>query len=166
MNYNIYTDGSCLKNPGPGGYAFVAYNDEGSKPFLKVSGGKPETTNNEMELMAVVRALDHILNEVTNGAGRSNIVHTIYIHTDSAYIVNSVNNNWVDFWKKNDWHTKGGTSVKNKELWEKLLLQMDNKKVHVKFVKVKGHSGNHDNELVDKAAVAASKRMAGELNAK
>lgn len=165
MIYNVYTDGSCLKNPGPGGYAFVAYNEESTtKPFLKVSGGKPETTNNEMELMAVVRALDHIIETVAKI--RNNVVHTVYIHTDSAYIVNSVNNNWVDFWVKNNWFTKGGTPVKNQELWEKLLLQLKNGKCHIRFVKVKGHSGDENNELVDKAAVAASKRMAGELNAK
>ena len=86
MTYNVFTDGSCLKNPGPGGYAFIAYNEESTdKPFLKVSGGKPETTNNEMELMAVVRALDHIINVVAKV--RTNVVHSIYIHTDSAYVV-------------------------------------------------------------------------------
>lgn len=165
MRYNIFTDGSCLNNPGPGGYAFIAYNEEDfSKPFLKVSGGKPETTNNEMELMAVVRALDHIIETIAKI--RSNVIHTIYIHSDSAYIVNSINNNWVDFWKKNNWYTKSGTPVKNKELWERLLEQMENKKCHIRFIKVKGHSGDVNNELVDKAAVAASKRMAGESNAK
>lgn len=165
MRYNIFTDGSCLNNPGPGGYAFIAYNEEDPiKPFLKVSGGKPETTNNEMELMAVVRALDHIIQTVAKI--RTNVVHTIYIHSDSAYVINSINNNWVDFWKKNNWYTKGGTTVKNKELWERLLKQMENKKCHIRFCKVKGHSGDVNNELVDKAAVAASKRMAGESNAK
>lgn len=165
MTYNIFTDGSCLKNPGPGGYAFIAFNEESAKkPFLKVSGGKPETTNNEMELTAVVRALDHIIEYIAKI--RSNVIHTVYIHTDSAYIVNSVNNNWVDFWKKNNWYTKGGTPVKNRELWERLTRQLQNRKIHVRFVKVKGHSGVENNEMVDKAAVAASKRMAGATNGK
>ena len=114
--------------------------------------------------MAVVRALDHIIETIAKV--RSNVIHTIYVHSDSAYIVNSINNNWVDFWKKNNWYTKGGTPVKNKELWERLLVQMENKKCHIRFIKVKGHSGDVNNELVDKAAVAASKRMAGESNAK
>lgn len=157
MTYNVYTDGACSGNPGPGGYAFLVMAEGSDTPILKVSGCKAQATNNEMELMAVVRALSHLMQNMVISKGQP--VNTIYVHSDSAYVVNSVNNNWIDFWKKNKWNTKGGTPVKNKELWEKLLEQLQNKKCHIRFVKVKGHSGNTYNEIVDKAAVAAIDRV-------
>ena len=157
MTYNVYTDGACSGNPGPGGYAFLVLAEGSEVPILKVSGCKAQATNNEMELMAVVRALSHLMQDMI--MNKQHPVNTVYIHSDSAYVVNSVNNNWIDFWKKNNWMTKGGTPVKNRELWEKLLIQLQNKKCHIRFVKVKGHSGDTYNEIVDKAAVAAIDRV-------
>ncbi len=157
MIYNVYTDGACSGNPGPGGYAFVIIPDNKNIPELRISGCKKNTTNNEMELMAVVRAIDYIQRNFAKQFRKP--INQIYIHSDSAYVVNSVNANWIDFWKKNDWVTKGGTPVKNKELWETLTNQLENKSFHIRFKKVKGHDGVPYNELVDKAAVAAIKRV-------
>lgn len=157
MIYNIYTDGACSGNPGPGGYAFIILNELNSEPVLKLSGHKKNTTNNEMELLSVVRAIKHLQDIMVQ-----KVVNTIYVHSDSAYIVNSINNNWIDFWEKNNWYTKGGTKVKHSELWAQLASMLRNKYCHIRFMKVKGHSGDLYNELVDKAAVAAIRRVNGE----
>ena len=147
MHYDIYTDGACSKNPGPGGYAFIVVKD-GEKP-LSVYGGKENTTNNNMELTAIVKALKFVV-----GGKKKRIDVTIY--SDSAYCVNSIVNGYIYFWELNDWKTKSNTSVKNVELWQEYLkIVRENKLLKVNFVKVKGHSGDKYNEMVDKIAKRA-----------
>ena len=156
MHYKIYTDGACSGNPGPGGYAFMIL---GPKMNLKASGHKENTTNNHMELLAIIRALKHLDSLIKTG--RKNITVTIY--SDSAYCVNSIEEGWLYIWKKNNWKTKNGSEVKNLELWIELYNFLNKTKMKVKMVKVKGHSGDKYNELVDKAAKDAITRN---LNAK
>lgn len=149
--FKIFTDGACSKNPGPGGYAFVIiYN---GKTILKMSGCKELTTNNEMELMAVLQSLKHLKSFHKNSEMYVNI------HSDSAYCVNSIEQKWIDYWKKNKWKTKKGESIKNKELWQEIYEYLNDKKLHIVFTKVKGHSGDKYNELVDCAAKRAIKRL-------
>jgi ribonuclease HI len=143
MTYEIYTDGACSGNPGKGGYAFVIYC--WGKEKIRIYGHKENTTNNCMELTAIVKALKHAQSSYFATPGTNN--YTVY--SDSAYCVNSINQGWVKFWKANNWLTKSGTKVKNQELWEELLKLTSNRRFNIKFVKVKGHSGNEKNELVD-----------------
>ena len=135
----IYTDGACSGNPGPGGWgAILIYND--SKKEL--SGGNSNTTNNIMEMTAVIEALK-ILKRPCE----------VDLYSDSAYVVNAFLQNWVKNWIKNNWKTSGKEPVKNKEIWQELY---ELTKIHnVKFIKVKGHSDNEYNNRCDELARAA-----------
>ena len=131
----IWTDGSCLGNPGPGGWAFVATD---GKNVAERAGGEKNTTNNRMELMAVIRAL--------TAAHR----HTsVEIHTDSQYVKNGMQT-WMENWKKNNWRTADKKPVKNQDLWQQ-LDELANK-VEIHWVWVKGHAGNEYNERCDELA--------------
>lgn len=133
-HYFIYSDGSCLKNPGgPGGWASVVVHD--SRILHSFAGGEKSSTNNKMELQAPIEALMFI--------PESEIV-TVY--SDSQYLVKGMTE-WIKSWKKRNFH-----DVKNDDLWRKLLIaEARHKKVEWKWVR--GHSGNHYNEIVDKMAV-------------
>jgi len=134
----IYTDGSCLTNPGNGGWAAII-ND--GKEIKKISGNEKNTTNNRMELLAPINALKDIKPGVE-----------IKIYTDSQYVKNGITE-WIINWKKNGWKTANKKKVSNKELW----IELDeNVNLHdVEWFWVKGHSGNHYNEIADKLAVNA-----------
>lgn len=153
MKYTIYTDGACSGNPGPGGYA-AAVVIEG-KIYLAIRGGKKETTNNHMELMAIVRGLKHVIKDPNLKGGE------IIVKSDSAYCINSINNYYVNCWMKNGWKTKDGCEVKNLELWKELMDLKENnkKKWKIKFEKVPGHSGVYFNEVVDKMAKEAIEKV-------
>jgi ribonuclease HI len=147
MKLRIFTDGACSGNPGPGGWAVLLNLKTDNKTL---SGGEKETTNNRMELTAVVNALEEVsLNEYKK-------YDDIEIHSDSAYVVHAVNLRWIRKWKLNGWKTAKNDDVKNRDLWERLdntmhaLLSCKNT---ITFVKVKGHAGNTFNEIVDKLAV-------------
>ena len=148
MKVTIYTDGACSGNPGPGGYAFYLMSRGNN---LSLRGYKRNTTNNCMELTAVVKALQHAIDVPVNDDKRE-----IEIYSDSAYVVSTINQGWILFWANNNWKTKSDTEVKNKELWQKLFSIVYNKQIaetnSFKFIKVKGHSGNKYNELVDHLA--------------
>jgi ribonuclease HI len=133
----IYTDGSARGNPGPGGYGIILIWGETKK---ELSGGYRLTTNNRMELMAVIVALESLK--------KKNIPVTIY--TDSQYIVNSVEKKWLDTWIKTDF--KGGK--KNKDLW--LRYYAIAKNFQIRFVWVKGHATNAMNNRCDELATAAA----------
>lgn len=135
----IYTDGACSGNPGPGGWAGILM--FGAHERL-VSGGEKETTNNRMELRAVVESL-RALKEPCR----------VLLHSDSAYIVNAFNDGWIDNWIRRGWKTAGKKPVKNRDLWEALLTLMEDH--DVQFVKVKGHADNDLNNRVDALAVEA-----------
>ena len=132
----IYTDGACSGNPGPGGWgAILMY--QGNKK--EISGGKKNTTNNEMELTAVIEALKML-----------KFPCQVDLYSDSAYVVNAFLQNWIGNWVKNNWKTSGKEPVKNKELWQELY---ELTKVHkVNFIKVKGHSDNEWNNRCDELA--------------
>lgn len=139
----IYTDGACSGNPGPGGYAAVLMYDENIK---EISGGEKDTTNNRMELMAAIVALE-ILKEPCE----------VELYSDSAYLVNAYKQGWVENWKKNGWKTSDKKGVKNKELWER--IEQQRKRHAIEFVKVKGHSDNEYNNRCDELAVIESQKF-------
>lgn len=150
MIITIYTDGSCSKNPGPGGWGAIINFDNKVK---QISGGNPETTNNQMELQAVIEALDYVI-KLTNNCSKKEQIH-IQIYSDSAYVINAINQGWLYRWRLMNWKTVKGDDVKNKTLWQSLYLHIAKIKVNgyeLVFRKVKGHSGNPLNEAVDKLA--------------
>ena len=132
----IYTDGACSGNPGPGGWgAILMYKDN----IKEISGGKKDTTNNIMELTAVIEALKLL-----------KFSCKVNLYSDSAYVVNAFLQNWVINWQKNNWKTSDKKDVKNKELWKE-LIELCN--IHnVKFIKVKGHADNKYNNRCDELA--------------
>lgn len=138
----IYTDGACSGNPGPGGWGAVMIYGEYQK---EISGGAAETTNNRMELTAVIEALSLLKRPCK-----------VLLTTDSKYVVESVTKGWVYGWKKRDWKKSDGKPAINVELWEKLLPLLETH--NVEFVWVKGHAGHKYNEICDKMAVAETQK--------
>lgn len=132
----LYTDGACSGNPGAGGWASIL-SYKGKEKVL--SGGEKETTNNRMELMAVIMGLENIKNG-----------NSVKVFSDSAYVVNAFNQNWIENWQRNNWQTSGKSEVQNKDLWKRLLSAMDG--LDVEFIKVKGHSDNKNNNRCDALA--------------
>lgn len=148
MKVRIFTDGACSENPGPGGWAVVFNTASKCHTF---SGNELLTTNNRMELKAVIQAFKIIVAKESKFHGK----HEYDIYSDSAYVVNTINNHWIEAWQKNNWQTTKREDVKNRDLWEELSeLRMEANKlgVLVTIHKIKGHSGNTFNELVDKLA--------------
>lgn len=140
MAIDIYTDGSCLGNPGKGGWAFIAVTDELE---IKIdSGSAPLATNNTMELEACIRGLEWLCNNPQDG------VATIY--SDSRYVIDGITL-WIKNWTRNDWNTAAGKPVKNRPLWEK-LYNYSTQIPHLHWKWVKGHDGNKFNEAVDELA--------------
>lgn len=132
----IYTDGACSGNPGPGGWgAILMYKDIKKE----ISGGKKDTTNNVMELTAVIEALKLV-----------KFPCKIRVYSDSAYVVNGFLQGWIYNWIKKNWRTADGSPVKNKELWE--ILYNFTKTHEIEFIKVKGHSDNEFNNRCDELA--------------
>ena len=142
----LYTDGACSGNPGPGGYGAVLRYGKSRK---ELSGGFRKTTNNRMELLAVIEGLEALREprEVT-------------IFSDSKYIVDAVNKGWARRWRANDWRRNKREKAENSDLWARLMTLLDTHKT--KFRWVKGHAGNPGNERADRLAVAAArgKRLA------
>ena len=155
----VYTDGACSGNPGNGGDAFIIL--KGEKEILKLSGSQENTTNNYMELKAIVRAIEHVISELGSIPTKNKI--EVFIHSDSAYCINPVEKGWIKFWESNGWISRTGEPIKNLELWIKLNSLLKHRKFKFKFVKVKGHSGDRYNEMVDKAAKNAINRLNREL---
>lgn len=130
-------------NPGPGGWgAILMFNDIKKE----ISGGQKDTTNNIMEITAVIEALKLLKRECV-----------VEVYSDSAYVVNAFNNGWIYNWMKNNWQTSGKEPVKNKELWQELYNLI---KLHkVNFIKVKGHSDNEFNNKCDALARGEIKKL-------
>ena len=135
----IYTDGSCLTNPGNGGWAAIINNDGNIK---KISGNEKETTNNRMELLAPINALKEIYSN-----------SQVIIYTDSQYVKLGITE-WINKWITNNWQTSNKEDVKNKDLW--IELYNLNKSLDVKWNWVKAHAGNPMNEEVDLLAKQAA----------
>jgi ribonuclease HI len=150
MNFEIYTDGACSGNPGPGGWAYIVVKD--NNVVFQCTGYEKETTNNRMEMMAIIEALEDLIKQ--KKVGPECVIH---VYTDSAYILNCYVNHWWDVWLNNNWQTASKKSVKNKELWERLIPLFQNK--YIWFHKVEGHSGNKWNEMVDVLAVQARQKL-------
>ena len=132
----IYTDGACSGNPGKGGWGAVLIY---GKIEREISGSEEETTNNKMELTACVESLK-LLKEPCE----------VELFSDSAYVVNAFNDNWIEGWIKNDWKNSQKKPVANKEIWQELIALTE--KHRVTFNKVKGHAGDKYNEICDALA--------------
>ena len=139
----IYTDGACSGNPGPGGWGSILMMGENKK---EISGGKKDTTNNVMELTAVIEALKLLKRPCK-----------VDLYSDSAYVVNAFLQNWIWGWIKNGWKNSSKEEVKNKELWQELLSLTQTH--NVTFHKVKGHADNEFNNRCDELARNAIKNL-------
>lgn len=136
----IFTDGSSLGNPGPGGWAAIlVWGDK----LMEISRGYRETTNNRMEIRGVLHAL---------GALKGPCV--AHVHTDSRYVCDAVAKRWLNNWLRNGWKTADKKSVKNRDLWERLLPLLKKHEVHLHWVK--GHAGHPENERCDELAKKAA----------
>lgn len=151
MIIDVYTDGACSCNPGPGGYAFVI---KAKGNNMNVRGYEENTTNNRMELTAIVKGLRQALAIMPFDKKRE-----ITIFSDSAYCINAMEQGWYLAWKSNGWKKRDGSKVKNQDLWEELSILLKRKRKFdiIKFEKVKGHSGIELNEFADKLARMAIK---------
>jgi ribonuclease HI len=140
----IYTDGACSGNPGPGGWAAVLRYEDGRGGIRErvLTGHAAETTNNRMELTAIVEALAALTEPVAAS-----------VHTDSAYVASAFNEGWLAGWRRRGWTTADRKPVKNRDLWERLLPLTA--RHAVRFVKVRGHADDALNNRVDRLAVAA-----------
>lgn len=139
---NIYTDGACSGNPGPGGYgAILEYNGK----TRELSGGEKMTTNNKMEITAVIKALEALKKPCD-----------VILFTDSKYVVDSIQKGWVYKWRSNGWMRTKKDKALNSELWQRLLELLE---IHnVEFNWVKGHAGHPQNERCDYLAVDSYKK--------
>ena len=139
----IYTDGACSGNPGPGGWGAVLKYEKIQK---HISGGEKMTTNNRMELTAVIEALKCLKEKC----------HVV-LTTDSKYVCDGINKGWAASWKKNGWKKSDKKPALNQEMWDELLNLCD---IHeVEFLWVKGHNGHPENELCDKMAVSEWQKL-------
>ena len=134
----VYTDGACSRNPGPGGWAWAVAPDG----MPRGSGGDPHSTNQRMEIRAVLEAMRSLNAELV-------------IVSDSTYVVNCINKKWYATWQRNGWRNSQRQAVANQDLWKPLIDLYDPRKHTFRWVK--GHSGNRMNDLVDQLAVLASK---------
>ncbi len=140
---DIYTDGACSGNPGKGGFCAILLYAGAEKV---VSGSEDSTTNNRMELLAVIKGLQ-ALKEKCN----------VNLYSDSRYVIDAFNEKWLESWVNNGWRTAGKKEVKNVDLWQQLLELTS--KHNVNFIKVKGHSDNEFNNRCDKIAVEEYKKL-------
>ena len=138
-----YTDGAGSGNPGPGGWGAILMYKDAKK---EISGGMKQTTNNIMEVTAVIEALKCL-----------KVESDVQVYSDSAYTVNAFKQGWIYNWMKNGWKTSNGSAVKNKELWQELYALT--KKHKVEFIKVKGHADNEFNNRCDEMAREAISKL-------
>ena len=138
----IFTDGACSGNPGPGGWGCILRYGNAEK---ELSGGEGDTTNNRMELTAAIEGLKALKEKCE-----------VTLYTDSQYVANGINKGWARSWQKNGWIKSDKKPALNSDLWEELLSLIDRHEVSV--VWVKGHNGHPENERCDRLAVAMSER--------
>jgi len=139
----IYTDGACSGNPGPGGWAAILLFKDKVK---EIYGAEPETTNNRMEMTAAIKGLEAL-----------KFPCRVKLSSDSAYLINGFNNGWLDNWQKNGWKNSRKEPVENRDLWERLL---ELSRIHdIQWLKVKGHADNKYNNRCDELAVAAINQL-------
>jgi len=138
----IHTDGACLGNPGPGGWAALLRCNDIER---ELCGGEPQTTNNRMELMAAIAALEALTRPCA-----------AVLHSDSKYVLQGISE-WLPGWKRKGWKTAGGAAVKNQDLWQRLDAAAAPHRVQWQWVK--GHAGHPENERVDALARAQAQRF-------
>ena len=139
----IYTDGACSGNPGPGGYGFYI------KPYdVYGKGGERSTTNNRMELLAAIKALEYVLKDW--GVPEN---EKVILYSDSKYLCDAHNAGWINNWIRNGFRKSGGGRVQNMDLWNRLLHVEHG--LDISYVWVKGHAGHPENEMCDHLAVRA-----------
>lgn len=143
MEYHIYTDGACKGNPGRGGWGAIAVHPITEQKLWEITGKESYTTNNRMELMATIRALDE--------AKMRGDVQRIHMYTDSTYVAKGITS-WIKTWKVNQWKTSNGQPVKNFQLWKELSTLTDYFGHRLAWSWVKAHAGNKWNNAVDKLA--------------
>ena len=168
MPIEIYTDGSCARNPGPGGYGYIIKyweskqdNDMPELKTIEVNQGYRLTTNNRMEISAVLKGLEDVIKRITDG---SFAILQINLFSDSEYVCNAINQRWINKWQNNNWMTSGFQGrdpkpVKNKDLWEQVINVMNdlkNRNVNITITHVKGHNGDEFNEKADQLATSAT----------
>jgi ribonuclease HI len=141
----LWADGACSGNPGPGGWAALLRTGEHERVL---SGGEPATTNNRMEITGVLRGLSALTRPCR-----------VRVHVDSSYVKNAFTNGWTSRWRRNGWMTSDKRPVKNRDLWEELLLEVA--RHEIQWVKVAGHAGVELNERVDRLACAERDRHRG-----
>lgn len=176
MPIELYTDGSCLKNPGAGGLSYIIRywtEPEGSdlpKPeVIEGNQGYRLTTNNRMEILAGITGVRKIIDLIKDGTFQN--VSKIDIYSDSEYFCNAVNQRWIDKWQENNWMTSGfrGSQpqpVKNKDLWEQVIgfkKELQDLSINLTMTHIDGHSGHEFNERADKLAVEASHNSTNHL---
>ena len=146
MEIKIYTDGACIGNPGPGGWAAIILSENDKKELF---GGEKLTTNNRMELTAAIKALEYCYNQNEKQLS----LRQIKIYTDSTYVKEGITV-WINSWIKNNWKTSDKKNVKNIDLWKKLKELTETNQVEWNWIK--GHSQDPMNELADKLAKEAT----------
>ena len=146
MEIKIYTDGACVGNPGPGGWAAIVLLENEKKELF---GGEKLTTNNRMELTAAIKALEYCANQEEKQLSLKNV----RIFTDSTYVKEGITV-WINNWEKNNWKTADKKNVKNVDLWKKLKELIESNQVEWNWVK--GHSEDAMNNLADKLAKKAT----------
>jgi len=144
---DLWTDGACSGNPGPGGWAAILVVGQHRK---ELSGGEAHTTNNRMEILGILKGLEVLTRRCH-----------VRIHTDSAYVMDAITK-WLPGWRRRDWKTRDGKPVKNRELFEALDAQL--KRHTTEWIKIKGHANVPLNERCDELAVAACKTFGGSGN--
>ena len=145
---DIYTDGACSGNPGAGGYCSILI----YKGIEKiVSGYEPNTTNNRMELLAIIKGLQCLKEKCK-----------VNLYSDSQYAIDAFNKGWIEAWQNNNWRTADKKEVKNIDLWQELLLLSN--KHEITYIKVKGHTDNEYNNRCDKIAVSEYKKAQQGVN--
>lgn len=138
----VYTDGGALGNPGPGGFGVVMLYNQHRK---ELSGGYRLTTNNRMELLAVIAALEKL-----------NTPCDVVLYTDSRYVADAINQGWARRWRANGWRRNAREPALNPDLWQRLLELLEQHHMRVEWVK--GHAGNPENERCDQLSLAAARR--------
>lgn len=139
----MFTDGACSGNPGPGGWGTILRCNGVEK---ELSGGERETTNNRMELTAVIRGFQSLKRSCR-----------VELYTDSKYVADSIEKGWVYSWKKNGWKKADKKPALNSDLWQELLIELE--KHELKIIWVKGHAGHPENERCDQMAVEETKKF-------
>ncbi len=150
---HIYTDGACSPNPGIGGWAAVLISPQHDNYRKELSDAEEQSTNNRMELTAVIRGLESL-----------KFPCEVKLHTDSKYIQQAFTKKWIETWKKNGWMTKNRKPVLNQDLWKALSFLTETH--DVEWIWVKGHSSNEENNRCDELAVQARKELANRLKYK